>query len=549
VAFERLLVPFVAERVIALDDDVVVVDKPPGMPTHGGDESVPGDVVRRLAAWLRSRGEADYLGVHQRLDLGTSGVLFFTRRAELNAGVAREMEAHQAKRNYVAAIALDANSRLARSGRLEHQLETLKGHSRVVVRGGRIAVVGYELVQRSAERALVELRPETGRTHQLRVQLAAAGAPVAGDADYGGPPAWRVMLHARALELRSLARSFRAEAPPDFAAWVRAEEPSLGSPERVARLFADAGCLRQPFADQADAFRLVNDLGDGLPGVVVDRYGDFAVLEVSSAEAEQRSSELAERLVEYGARGVYLKIRRRADARRLDAAELAPAQPIAGEAAPDSFEVREGRLRFLVRLAEGAQTGLFLDQRANRGRLLELAAGARVLNLFSYTCAFSLAAAAGGAAHVTSVDVSRRALDRGRELFRLNGIDPEAHRFFQADVSSWLNRAARRGELFDLVILDPPSFSARSGRAAFSAEHGYAELAARVLRLVAPGGRLLAVTNHRKTSRQRFRRLLHEAVRASGRNITELRNTPVSPDFPERLGEPFPSKSALVGLA
>lgn len=512
---------------------------------HGGDAALGDDLVTRLGAWLAARGQDPYLGVHQRLDKDASGVLLFTRDRALNAAVAREMEGHSAERVYVAAV---GDGGLPDSGVLEHRIATDdKGHSRVVARGGKPSVARYRVIERRSGRMLVELRPETGRTHQLRVQLASARSPIAGDKLYGGAIAPRLMLHARELEITAAGRRFSAEVPPAFARWVGGEAPSLGDAAEVRRAVGDALCRRFPLAASASAFRLFNGVGDGLPGAAGDRLGDFVVLELSSDEAIRRRAELAELLVELGAEGAYVKVRARGDARRADARELAPTAPDAGRAAPAEYEVREGALRFLVRPGDGLSTGLFVDQRDNRERVRALAGGARMLNLFAYTCSFTVAAAVGGAAATTSVDVSARALARGRANLELNGVAGSEHRLLRADAMDWLSRACRRGDTFDLVVLDPPSLGT-SARGTFSIARDYAAVARDAIRLLAPGGRLLAVTNHRKTSRAALRRTLHAAAAEARRDVAQMKDLPSGLDCPEHPDGPAPSKSVLLSV-
>src|SRR6185369_4563417 len=379
-AFEALFPAFRSQRILHDQGGLLLVDKPPGIVVHGGDEQQASDLVSRLKRLLRARGEGDYLGVHQRLDLGTSGVLAFTRDPALNVSIAEQMEAHSVARAYVAVVSFSGKARLRDSGVIEERLETVKGRTRVVKSGGQRALTRYRVLSSVRERALLELRPETGRTHQLRVHLSHVGAPIVGDLAYGGVAAERLFLHARDLVLQRPALSAHAPVPTAFDAALHARAPELGSTESMRGALADAGCLREPLLASTDSFRIANDLGDFLPGVCVDRYGDFAVLSLSSDEAADRRQELAELLHEFGARGVYLKQRARADLRRETHAELAPKEPVAGEPAAAPLVVQEGEARFAVTLDEGLSCGLFLDQRDNRARVAALCGGRRVLN-------------------------------------------------------------------------------------------------------------------------------------------------------------------------
>ena len=169
-----------------------------------------------------------------------------------------------------------------------------------------------------------------------------------------------------------------------------------------------------------------------------------------------------------------------------------------GEVIPAPFEVHEGGALYHIDFAAGYSQGIFLDQRENRRRVRKLArAGAKtVLNLFSYSCAFSVVAALGGA-FTSSVDLSKRYLEWGRENFRLNDLAHEAHEFFAGDVFDWLRRFAKKGRRFDLVIADPPTFSRDRDGGIFRVERDYSRLAAMCAPLVADGGTLFCSTNHR----------------------------------------------------
>jgi 23S rRNA (cytosine1962-C5)-methyltransferase len=203
----------------------------------------------------------------------------------------------------------------------------------------------------------------------------------------------------------------------------------------------------------------------------------------------------------------------------------------------------------LVRLGDGLSTGLFLDQRGNRRRVRELAAGKSVANLFAYTCAFTVAAALGGASRTVSVDASAAALERGRaNLVHADVLERGEHTFVAADAFAWLERAARRGERFDLVIVDPPTYSStRRGR--FVAGSDYVDLATAALAVVARGGKLLACTNHRGIEQARFRRMLLEAARAAKRDVVQVKDLAPPPDYPPPPGKEPQTKSALVSVA
>ena len=320
---------------------------------------------------------------------------------------------------------------------------------------------------------------------------------------------------------------------------------SLTESADLARLLSRAAALRAEVRAVTDAYRLVDDVADGCPNLTVDCYADWAVVSLYSRSAEDVVEPLAQALVGGLARGVYAKRYLRGDPRRRAREDVAPPDPIAGEPAPERVLVREHDMRLGARLCDGLSTGLFTDQRDNRRRIRDLARDARVLNLFAYTCSFSVSAALGGAAETLSVDLSKRALDRGRENFGQNGISMPAHRFVHEDVLSFVPRAIRRGERFDIVVLDPPSFGTR-GRKTFSVERDYATLLRQSFELLAPEGRLLAVTNHRKTGLAGLRSMTEAAAVAADRHLMAL-ESPVAPIDHRYTVEGAPrAKSVLV---
>ncbi len=551
-----------ADRVLFEDADLIVVDKPAGAPTHAPDAGRVDDAVTRVKALLAARGDAGaYLGIHQRLDRDTSGVLLFTRRREANPAVAREFEGRHVRKTYVACAARAPGR--GKEGVLEHALAPGEdGAMRVVPKGDRraqLAITRWRLIGAGprGERALLELTPETGRTHQIRAQLAAVGAAVAGDPIYGGPPARRLLLHATALTLAhpssGAPATFRAPVPPAFDEWIQGAEASaaLASRDRVEALLREAADLRYGVARLPDTtcLRLANGAGDGLPGVTVDLYGDHFVVSLSSPEAEAAREAILDAALRLGPAGIYLKVRPKDSSRVVDTRreELAPREPVRGAAAPESFTVHELGLPFEVRLGDGLSTGVFLDQRENRRRVREISAGLRVLNLFAYTGPFTVAAVLGHARATTTVDVSRGVLAWARRNLDAIGADPAAHELVEADAIGWLEAAAKRGEKFDLAILDPPSF-ATTKKSRFSAESDYRPLAARVIKLLAPGGRLIACTNHRGVARLKLRRLLHEAAREALREVAQMKDLPEPVDFPADPGGECHLKSVLVTL-
>lgn len=199
---------------------------------------------------------------------------------------------------------------------------------------------------------------------------------------------------------------------------------------------------------------------------------------------------------------------------------------------PDETLVHERAARFVIRPRAGLNVGLFLDMRDVRTWVHLTAAGRAVLNLFAYTCSFGVVAALGGARRVVNLDLSRAYLDWGRRNYAANGLAAAADDFIYGDAFDWLNRFTRRGQTFELVIVDPPSFSS-TRRSVFSVERDYPRLVAAAARAVASGGILLAATNHASTTVTRFEAWLRAGLDSVGRRGRLERGWhEPAPDFP-----------------
>ncbi len=277
------------------------------------------------------------------------------------------------------------------------------------------------------------------------------------------------------------------------------------------------------------AYRLLNGAGDAVPGVIADVYGDWAVVSGLSDAVMAPAELVAQTLIERGvARGVVLK--RRARGRAADGPGVAA---VLGVAPPERLVVTEGPWRFEVHLTTGVNVGLFTDMRGERARLAAMASTRRVLNLFAYTGALSVAAAGGGATSVTSVDLSEGVLAWARDNFALNGLDAATHETVAEDAGRYLAAAAARGAQFDLVLVDPPSFSTARD-AAFTIGRDYAPLLAAACGVLAPGGHLWMATNTRGFSLIGAAQLAAATV---GRTARLVATGALPPDYPTELAD------------
>jgi 23S rRNA (cytosine1962-C5)-methyltransferase len=344
-------------------------------------------------------------------------------------------------------------------------------------------------------------------------------------------------------------RIFSERQPPD-ADWLR--ERVLAAWELRAPL-REAGCT---------AYRWLFGEGDGLPGLTVDRYGDFAVVQTYMAGADQLLEWLVAALNEVAPlRGIVVRNRdwrlEIGDAERNAESPIAnPQSPersvVWGDAPPPNLVVREHGIQFFADLRAGQKTGLFLDQRENRRFIQELSYGRTVLNCFAYTGAFSLYALRGGASTVVSADIGKGLAEATAANVALNGFDAARHAFVTGDCFELLNQYVDERRQFDLVILDPPSF-AKSKQNRYAAGRAYTRLNALALRCVAAGGLLATASCTSQIGPEAFKELLAAAGAAADKRLQIIHDAgqpidhPVPAHFPEgrylkfvvgRVGDP-----------
>lgn len=294
-----------------------------------------------------------------------------------------------------------------------------------------------------------------------------------------------------------------------------------------------------------DAFRVVNGQADGMPGLVIDRFGPVLIVQVHEGRGAVVLESLrpaVERLLPMmGAQAAYLKhfVRDRNSAAPLIGDDHHSATPWIGTSVEREIVATENGMRLRIRPYDGFSVGLFLEHRDNRRRVRASSHDKAVLNLFAYTCGFSVAAALGGAREVTSVDLAKKMLEWGRTNFRENGLDDAKHLFFCTDTFDFFKRAARQGRRYDLIVMDPPTFSrTRRPTRVFELEARLPELFGVTIGLLNRGGSFLFATNHRQLSHQRIEAAVREA--AAGRAFTITSRPALPIDF---AGDPHYSRS------
>jgi 23S rRNA (cytosine1962-C5)-methyltransferase len=522
------------------DDDVLAVMKPHGVNTHRPDAHAQEGMYEAV---LGARATNEAVGLMHRLDKETSGALLLGKTPRANRALTEQLSSRALDKRYLLLVArsdtrparlvCDDKIKKPRRGAPEQDAET-----------------EFERLARGPAWDLMEARPRTGRTHQVRVHAARLGMPILGDGTYGGATAARLCLHAARVRLEHPAGTGPLEiiAPPPEAFAAILEGASPHAPLTAARCALEA---RTWLVDvrETDAFLWIDRHHDGFADVRVEKLGSTALVIRYDERSERLPHATLAALLEAAGVGAGATLTAVWEQRRPKKGTGGPATRLHGDAAA-AFTVKELGLSYALDLgASPTSTGLFLDQRETRRRLLGMdLRGKACLNGFSHTGALSVAAARAGAV-TTSLDLSKRYLDWGRENLRLNGLDPAAHDFIYGDALDWLRRLEKKGRRFDLVLLDPPSFSTTGkGKKTWSAERDLGTLVAQGARLTSAGGTLFVSTNLRRLPVARFLDLVAEGLRESGRAAKEVMLTTLPLDHRSGPQDPPYLKAAWISV-
>ena len=305
----------------------------------------------------------------------------------------------------------------------------------------------------------------------------------------------------------------------------------------VLGLLQEASKKREGLKAQTDAVRLVNGFGDELDGLVLEQHGDHFVAQIFEERWLHEKETLMAFVKSRGAAYFIVKDRTQGASSQPDAIRFDVWIP-----GDSSTVVQEYGVKFKVDMNDTLNTGLFLDMRANRHRVAGMSANARVLNLFAYTCAFGVHCRMKGAASVVNVDVSRKILERARVNYELNGLVPEKNELIRADAVEYLERAVKKDNRFDMIILDPPSFARFDGRT-FSVKKDLPEVLGMIVKILNPRGILFVATNHSEMLHSHLQNLIKGA--AKGRTLKNVQCLGQDVDFP---GTGFMAESCLTAV-
>lgn len=266
---------------------------------------------------------------------------------------------------------------------------------------------------------------------------------------------------------------------------------------------------REPLFEVTEAFRVVNGAADGFPGLTLDKFGDRFQIQFFGTELLNQKLAVAAAVADVFEPVCLVAKERLSKAGK--SLENAPMEVLQGSAADSVGVVREGPARFHVDLLDTVNPGLFLDMRHVRLEIGKRCAGRRFLNLFSYTCSFSVHARLGGAEIATNADISGKILDKGRENFKLNGLDLRPGEFFRGNAIEYVHWAQKKGLKFDGIVLDPPSFARFKG-ANFNVREHLMPLVSDCASILNPGGFFMVSSNYSEFNLSAFARDVRDAV-------------------------------------
>ena len=307
-------------------------------------------------------------------------------------------------------------------------------------------------------------------------------------------------------------------------------------------IFLKAKASRQSYFNRSDttAFRILNGEGDSFGGLTIDWYAGYVVFSWYNETLYTHKDELvrAFQTAYPEVKGAYEKIR--------FASDLPESMPIYGERAPEPLLIKENGITYATYLNEGLMTGIFLDQREVRGKLASgFLKGKSILNMFSYTGAFSVSAAVGGAGETTSVDLANRSLELTKEQFQVNNLSSEEQHIYVMDTFEYFKYAKRKNLSYDCIVLDPPSF-ARNKKKVFTVAKNYGELIEQSLDILAPNGWLVASTNAANVSLEKFEKQIEQAIAKKGVKVRKQTSFALPSDF--KTIPKFPEGSYLKVL-
>ena len=458
------------------NEDIIAIDKPYGINSHTNDSKIGNsDFINDGLIETFERQLNRKLYIVHRLDQTTTGVIIFAKSPE-SAKIYADFFFHkQVQKTYwfITASRSDVDE-IAIDQVIVHKAKDLQAQTL------------FKKIKNSSKFELWQANPLTGRNHQIRIHAQAAGIPLLGDQKYTGAEYPFLCLHNCRIEFPN-GLVIQSNPPVYFNDLNLLENQILAKAlfetDRRQRLFANV------HGDQC--FRLVHDKDLGF---TIDQFGQHLILSSYEEQWTEQDQRTFSYYANYMQKPIYVRLMHDRGKDALNKSQFTIVPIGTTESLATNWVAKENNINYEMRSDSGQSFGLFLDQRLQRNWVKNNCKDKTVLNLFSYTCGFSVAAALGGAKEVTSVDTSKTVLNWGRKNFELNQIDVSKHKFLLRDSITYLEQSITKGLQFDLIICDPPSFS-RGEKGVFKIETSLEVLLRTCLRCLSVDGDLLFSTN------------------------------------------------------
>lgn len=515
--------------VLFQDEEILAIDKPYGINSHtndakqGNEDYIQDGLIEMFEKQLQTK-----LHVVHRLDQTTTGVIVFAKSPEAAKKYADFFFNRQVKKTYWFVTA-------------EKVTKENFAIDQVIIHKGKEleAQTDFKLLKKQEVLSLWQANPHTGRNHQIRIHAQAAGISLLGDEKYGGSPFPFLCLHNHKIEFPN-GIVLQSEAPLYFNNLKLLENKSLAKilfeTDRRQRLFTYSEINDQ-------CFRMVHDKEFGL---TLDQFGQVLVLSNYNDNWNEAYTQIFTQYADIVKKPVLVRQMHNRGKDPLNKSQFVINPIHENQEIEARWIAKENTIKYEMRSDSGQSFGLFLDQRLQRNWVLNNSKNKTVLNLFSYTCGFSVAAALGGASQVSSVDTSKSVLNWGRRNFEINELDLEKHKFLLRDSLEYLEFCQRKDIKFDLIICDPPSFS-RGEKGVFKIETSLEKLLKLCLSNLSPDGTLLFSTNFENFYIDDIRKSILKVKSTLGLKKLEITNIHSALDF-ELAGQKPILKSFIIKI-
>lgn len=514
------------------NEEIIAIDKPYGISSHTNDSKQGnGDNIHFGLIETYEKRLGQKLFIVHRLDQTTTGVIIFAKSVEAAKKYAQFFFDREVKKTYLfITAARSKKENFLINKKIVHKAKDLDAETEL------------KFLQRHSRFELWQANPHTGRNHQIRIHAQEAQISILGDTKYNGEAFPFICLHNQRIEFpNGIVITSR---PPIYYENLKLLEnqilaKALFETDRRDRLY-------NLNPDSTQSLRLVHNKNDFKDlGFTVDQYGRVLLLSYYT----EKWTSADETLFKYFANSrqkpiiVRLMHNRGKDPTNKSQFFIFPDQYASSEL-PSVWTSQENNISYEIRSDSGQSFGLFLDQRLQRNWVLHNSREQEVLNLFSYTCGFSVAAALGGASQVTSVDTSKNVLNWGKRNFALNSLEPEKHKFLHRDSLDYLALCLKKEIKYDLIICDPPSFS-RGENGIFKIENRLEDLLKMCLGSLKKNGVLLFSTNFENFYIDDIRKSILKVQAQLGIKFLNISCIPSACDF-ELEGQRSILKSFLI---